>query len=78
MRRQPNIQVMGFDPSTFTLQHRIQHYKGVGFGGRARAGPTRRGSVASSGGHSAGTIGGGGGSGTKKEFNEERELSAPV
>jgi hypothetical protein len=27
--RKPNIQVMGFDPSTFLLQHRIQRYKQV-------------------------------------------------
>jgi hypothetical protein len=26
VRRQPNIQVMGFDPSTFLLQYTIQHY----------------------------------------------------
>jgi hypothetical protein len=29
VHRQPNIQVMGFDPSTFLLQHRIQCYKQV-------------------------------------------------
>jgi hypothetical protein len=29
MCRLPNIQVMGIDPSTFLLQHRIQHYKQV-------------------------------------------------
>jgi hypothetical protein len=27
--RQPNVQVMGFDPSTFLLQHRIQCYKQI-------------------------------------------------
>jgi hypothetical protein len=29
VRRQPNVQVIGFDPSTFLLQHRIQCYKQV-------------------------------------------------
>jgi hypothetical protein len=29
VRRQPNVQVMGFNPSTFLLQHRIQCYKQV-------------------------------------------------
>jgi hypothetical protein len=29
MHRQPNVQVMGFDPNTFVLQHRIQCYKQV-------------------------------------------------
>jgi hypothetical protein len=29
MRRQPIVQVMGFNPSTFHLHHRIQHYKQV-------------------------------------------------
>jgi hypothetical protein len=27
--KQPNIQVMGLDPTTFLLQHRIQRYKQV-------------------------------------------------
>jgi hypothetical protein len=29
MRKQPNVQVMGFDPGTLLLQHRIQYYKQV-------------------------------------------------
>jgi hypothetical protein len=29
LRRQPNVQVMGFDPSIFLLQHKIQRYKQV-------------------------------------------------
>jgi hypothetical protein len=29
VRWQPKVQVMGFDPSTFFLQHRIQRYKQV-------------------------------------------------
>jgi hypothetical protein len=29
VRRQPNVQLIGFDPSTFLLQHKIQCYKQV-------------------------------------------------
>jgi hypothetical protein len=29
VRWQPNVQVMGLDPNTFLVEHRIQHYKQV-------------------------------------------------